>query len=50
MDDNNQQETKPQFELVPIGKAMWHTKCVRCRKGDMFKPGLMSQKMSLVSH
>lgn len=44
MSENNQNPT-PQYELVPIGKAMWNAKCVRCRKGDMFKPGMMSQKM-----
>lgn len=37
--------TTPQYEIVPIGKGMWNTKCVRCRKGDMFKPGLLSQTM-----
>lgn len=45
MNDNNPQKTKPQYEVVPIGKAMWNAKCVRCRKGQMFKPGLMSHTM-----
>lgn len=45
MNGNNQHGTKPKYELVPIGKAMWNAKCVRCRKGDMFKPGMMSQTM-----
>lgn len=39
------QNTAVKYELVPIGKAMWNAKCVRCRKGDMFKPGIMSQTM-----
>jgi len=47
MNDNNQQNTISEYELVPIGKALWNAKCVRCRKGDMFKPGIMSQKMHI---
>ena len=45
MNDNHQPKTITHYELVPIGKALWNAKCVRCRKGDMFKPGLMSQTM-----
>jgi DNA-directed RNA polymerase subunit RPC12/RpoP len=45
MKDNNQKPFSPSYELVPIGKALWNAKCVRCRKGNMFKPGMMSQKM-----
>ncbi len=32
-------------EKVSLGKALLGAKCVRCRKGNMFKAGLMSQKM-----
>lgn len=45
INNENQEQIPTTYELVPIGKAMWKAKCVRCRKGDMFKPGLMSQKM-----
>lgn len=45
MKDNHQPNTTNQYKLVPIGKALWNAKCVRCRKGDMFKPGLTSQTM-----
>lgn len=45
MEDKNQKQITTQYELVPIGKALWNAKCVRCRKGNMFKPGIMSQKM-----
>ncbi|HLT42613.1 MAG TPA: hypothetical protein VKZ95_07915 [Sphingobacteriaceae bacterium] len=45
MKDNNQNPVSTQYELAPIGKALWNAKCVRCRKGNMFKPGMMSQKM-----
>jgi len=45
MSDKNQSKVTINYELVPIGKALRNAKCVRCRKGDMFKPGLMSQKM-----
>ncbi|PRD47991.1 DUF983 domain-containing protein [Sphingobacterium haloxyli] len=31
--------------MVPIGKALRNARCVRCRKGDMFYPGIMRQKM-----
>ncbi len=45
MKDNNQKPVSKRYELVPIGKALWNAKCVRCRKGNMFIPGMMSQKM-----
>lgn len=41
MNDN----TGVKYELIPVGKGLWNAQCVRCRKGDMFKPGLMSQTM-----
>lgn len=43
--NDNKPNTTTNYELIPIGKAMWNAKCVRCRKGDMFKAGLMSQSM-----
>ena len=30
---------------VPIKYALLNAKCARCRKGDMFKPGMINQKM-----
>jgi uncharacterized protein (DUF983 family) len=32
-------------EPVSIKYALLNAKCARCREGDMFKPGLLSQKM-----
>ncbi len=32
-------------EPVSIKYALLNAKCARCRKGDMYKPGLLSQKM-----
>ncbi len=45
MKNNNQESVSTQYDLVPIGKALWNAKCVRCRKGNMFRPCMMSQKM-----
>src|SRR5690554_5550103 len=45
MNENNLQNAAIKYELVPVGKGIWNAKCVRCRKGDMFKPGLMRQNM-----
>lgn len=46
MNDNiNKKEPLPKYERVPLGKAIWNAKCVRCRKGDMFAPGIIGQKM-----
>jgi len=32
-------------ERVSQGYALLHSKCVRCRQGDMFKPGFLNQRM-----
>lgn len=32
---------------IPLKYALLNAKCARCRKGDMFKPGLINQKMHL---
>ena len=32
-------------ERVSIGYALMHSKCARCRQGDMFRPGFMNQRM-----
>lgn len=31
--------------LVSVKYALLNAKCARCRKGDMFKPGFINQKM-----
>jgi len=38
MKDNNKEE-------VSITYALVHSQCARCRKGNMFKPGFLSQTM-----
>lgn len=30
---------------ISIKHALLHAKCARCREGDMFKPGMINQKM-----
>ena len=37
--------TKKGNELVSVKYALLNAKCARCRTGDMFKPGLINQKM-----
>lgn len=34
-----------QSDTVSKGYAILHAKCGRCRQGDLFKPGFLSQKM-----
>lgn len=37
--------TKEIPESISLKYALLNAKCARCRKGDMFKPGLINQKM-----
>jgi uncharacterized protein (DUF983 family) len=37
--------TNKAHESVSVKYALLNAKCARCRKGDMFKPGLINQKM-----
>ena len=37
--------TKETTESISIKYALLNAKCARCRNGDMFKPGLLNQKM-----
>lgn len=37
--------TNKAHEPISIKYALLNAKCARCRKGDMFKPGLFNQKM-----
>jgi uncharacterized protein (DUF983 family) len=37
--------TKENPESISIKYALLNAKCARCRKGDMFKPGLINSKM-----
>lgn len=36
---------KNQIENTSLKYALTHSKCARCRRGDMFRPGFLNQKM-----
>lgn len=41
----NSKMTNKSQDIIPIKYALLKAKCARCRKGDMFKSGILNQKM-----